>query len=368
MATTQFPVNHPYAVKLWSKKLFHDVIGEDFFATFMGEGSDSMIQLKTDTQKAAGDTVYVGLRTLLTGDGMQGDNTLEGNEEALSVYRDAVVLNQLRHAVRSDGKMSEQRVPFSVREEARMGLKDWWTERLQTTLANQLTGNTGVTDTRYTGNNATAAPTATGRIIVGGGKTLEASLSASADQAIQLTDLDRAVTWAKTAVSGSYQRIRPVMANGKPYYVVFLHPYAVYQLRADASTAGNFYDVQKAILSGGKISDNPIITRASFVYGECLVHEWSYLPTITGTPGDGSAATNYRRGVLCGAQSALMAVGMDSSPNKMSWKEELFDYGNQLGVSSGMIFGLKKTQFAYATGGVSVDFGTIALSGYAPTP
>ena len=43
----------------------------------------------------------------------------------------------------------------------------------------------------------------------------------------------------------------------------------------------------------------------------------------------------------------------------MSWVEELFDYQNQLGVSAGMIAGLKKTQFN------SEDFGTITVSTYA---
>ena len=361
MATTSYPVNHPLAVKLWSKKLFHDVIGESFWGRFMGEGTDSMIQLKTETSKGPGDRIRVGLRALLTGDGIQGDATLEGNEEGLTTYYDDVVINQIRHAVKSDGKMSEQRVPFSIREEARMGLKDWWTERLEVVLANQLTGNTDEANTLYTGNQATVAPTASSRILCGGGHSGETSLSATTTHAIRLSDLDKAVTIAKTSVSGGRQRIRPVNVDGKKYYVVFLHPYQIQQLRADASTAGNFFDVNQAILQGGKISDNPIITRASFIYGQTIVHEWSYLPDIVGAPNSGSRS-DFRRGVLCGAQAAVLAVGQDSSPNKMSWNEELFDYKNQLGVSSGMIFGLKKTVFN------SVDFGTIVLSGYAPAP
>jgi N4-gp56 family major capsid protein len=358
MATTSWGTNHPYAVKLWSKKLFHDVIGEDFWSTFMGEGSENMVQLKTDLQKGAGDTVYVGLRSLLTGDGIQGDSTLEGAEEALSVYRDAVVLNQLRHAVRSDGKMSEQRVPFSVREEARMGLKDWWTERLQQSLANQLAGNTDQANTKFTGNNSTIAPTATSRIIVGGGHATEGSLSATTTHALALSDLDRAVTIAKTAISGTRERIRPVSVDGKKYYVVFMHPYAIRQLRSGTGT-GNFLDIEKQILAGGKISDNPLMTRSSFVYGQAIVHEWSYLPEVAASV---SSAASYRRAVLCGAQSAVLAVGQDNSASKMNWKEELFDYGNQLGVSAGMIFGLKKTVFN------SVDYGTIVMSGFAPAP
>ena len=43
----------------------------------------------------------------------------------------------------------------------------------------------------------------------------------------------------------------------------------------------------------------------------------------------------------------------------MTWVEELFDYGNQLGVSAGLIFGMKKVRFN------AQDFGTILIPTYA---
>jgi N4-gp56 family major capsid protein len=366
MATTSYGVNHPLAVKLWSRKLFHEMIGMSYVGKFTGTSDSSLIQMKTETQKGAGDKITFGLRNLLAGAGIQGDNGLEGNEEALVTYNDAVTIDQLRHAVRSAGRMSEQRVPFSVREEARMGLQDWWIERLETSVANQLTGNTGQADTKYTGNQATIAPS-TNRLICGAPSgaplvthTTEASLSATTTHAIKLQELDKAVALAKAPVSGE-PRIRPISVDGKKMWVAFLHPYQIYQLRRDSSTAGNFYDVNKAMLQGGKISDNPIVTGASFIYNNVIVHEWDYLPTIAGTPNSG-AATDYRRGVFCGAQALVCAYGQNNQPNKMSWEEELFDYGNQLGVAAGCIFGVKKSVFN------SVDFGTIVLSGYAPTP
>jgi N4-gp56 family major capsid protein len=122
MAVTSFGVNAPQAVKLWSRKLFHEALKGTTMAKYMGSGSDSMIQVLNDTKKGPGDTIYTNLRMQLTGAGIQGDSTLEGSEEALTLYRDTLLIDQLRHAVRSGGKMSEQRVPFSVREEARMGL------------------------------------------------------------------------------------------------------------------------------------------------------------------------------------------------------------------------------------------------------
>lgn len=269
MADTNFGTNHPLAVKLWSRKLYEEVIGESFFSKFMGKGSDSLLQLKEETQKGPGDRIRVGLRMLMTGAGVQGDGALEGNEESLTTFFDDVLIDQLRHAHRTGGRMSEQRVPFSVREEARMGLGDWWKERMETSLANQLTGNTGQSDTRYTGNNATIAPSS-GRIIVGGGEAAEGSLSSTTTHAIKLSDLDKAVAIAKV----QSPRIRPISVDGKQMYVAFLHPYQIFQMRRDASTAGNFFDVQKAMLQGGKISSNPIVTGAEFIYNN--VNQWRH--------------------------------------------------------------------------------------------
>lgn len=358
MAATSYGVNAAEARKLWSAKLFHEVTGNTFWGKFVGKDSSSLIQHLTDTQKDKGDRVRVILRMLMTGAGIQGDATQEGNEEALTTYTDDLLINQLRHAARSGGKMSEQRVPFDVREENRMALQDWWVERLDTAMANQLTGYTGQSDTKFTGNNATIAPSSAGsitRIICGGLESSEASLSATTTHAIKLRDLDTAVALAKV----QSPRIRPLRIDGKEMYAAFLHPYQIRQLRLDASTAGNFFDIQKAMLQGGKISSNPIVTGGNFIYNNVIVHEWSYLPTTVNAP---VAQTNYRRGVFCGAQAAVFALGQGGSPNKMDWNEELFDYGNQLGVSAGMIFGIKKTQYN------SVDFGTIVLSGYAPVP
>lgn len=355
MATTNFAVNHPLAVKLFAKSLYHDIIGESYVGKFMGKGDGSLIQVKTETQKDAGDKITFGLRALLTGAGVTEGTSLEGQEEAMTHYNDSVTINQLRHAVRSAGEMSEQRVPWSVREEARMGLKDWWIERLETIVANQLTGNTGQTDLKYVGFNATTAPTS-GRLIVGGSETAEASLSATTTHAIKLADLDKAVAIAKTAVSGGRQRIRPVKIAGKDHYVCFLHPDQIYQLRRDASTQGNLWDVLRSQLQGGDIKDNPLITGAMFMYNNVIVHEWSYLPNTVGN----ATNTNYRRGVFCGAQACSVAFGQNSGPTKIKWVEELFDYKDQLGVGAGMILGAKKSVFN------SVDFGTIVLAGYAP--
>lgn len=98
IATTEFGVNHPLAVKLYSKRLLHEALKETWVYKFIGTGSDSLIQLNPEL-KEVGDQLTYGLRMLLSGDGVQGDDTLEGNEEALTLYSDSLVINQLRHAM-----------------------------------------------------------------------------------------------------------------------------------------------------------------------------------------------------------------------------------------------------------------------------
>lgn len=132
MAQTAYGVNANEAVKLWSRKLMREALKQCWASKFMGSDSNALCQVVDDTSKSAGDRVRHILRMQLGGSGIQGDGTLEGNEESLVTYTDDIVINQLRHAVRSAGKMTEQRIPFSIREEARMGLQDWWADRYDT--------------------------------------------------------------------------------------------------------------------------------------------------------------------------------------------------------------------------------------------
>lgn len=350
MATTTYGVNDPLAVKLWSKRLIREALKATFANKFMGESQDELIQIKNETSKSAGDRVTVGLRMQLSGDGTVGDGTLEGNEEALTTYSDNLYIDQLRHAVRSGGQMSEQRVPFSVREEALSGLRDWWAARIDTWFANQVTGYTVQTDTRYTGLQATIAPTAAQLLVQG--QSAESALTTADTFSLAILDRARNVAVINSPV------IRPLMIGGKPYYAAFLHPNQVRSMRTNTNTA-QWADIQKAAMTGGDVDDNPIFTGALGIYNGIVLHEWTRLPAAVDA---GAAMANTRRAVFCGAQSAMFAVGQGQSSEKPNWVEQLFDYGNQLGVSGGMIAGLKKTVFN------SADFGTIVMSTYAAAP
>jgi len=350
MATTSYGVNDNLAVKLWAKKLFAESLKQTSYAELLGTGSDSVIQIRGEMNKSEGDRLRVGLRMQLSGDGVAGDGTLEGNEEALTTYYDDLLIDQLRHAVRSSGKMSEQRVPFSVRDEARKGLQDWWADRLDTWLFNQLGGNTAVTDTRYTGLQATVAPSSDHFDWSSVDHTTDATIDSS--DTFDIKAVDACIERAKTLSPA----IRPAKIKGKKLYVMFLHPYQVYDLRTSITT-GQWLDIQKAALAGGE-KDSPIVSGALGIYNGTLLMESSRVPYGVNA-GTSAAITTVRRAIFLGAQAGLFGYGQKQGATEMSWVEELFDYENQLGVSAGMIAGLKKARFN------SKDFGTIVVSSYA---
>jgi N4-gp56 family major capsid protein len=347
MATTSYGVNANETVKVWGRKLFREAIKETHMRKFMGSSTQSMIQIKDETSKGPGDTVYNILRMRLTGDGIKGDATLEGSEEALTTYRDSLVLDQLRHAVRSGGRMTEQRVPFSVRDEARMSLQDWYAERIDTALMNQLAGNNAQTDTRYTGSQSVTAPDSAHHYWPA---AISADETITAGNTLTIDLIDKLVTEAKLAVPV----LRPFMMGGQAHYVMFIHPDQVEDLRT-STTTGQWLDIQKAAMQGGRVSDNPIFTGALGVYNQVILHESAYVPTGVHSS-TAAAQTLVRRSIFAGAQAATMAFGRNNSDFSMTWFEEMFDYGNQLGVAAGMIWGAKRSIFNSET------FGSFVLS------
>jgi N4-gp56 family major capsid protein len=348
MAATEYGVNHPLAIKKWEPDLMKETLKKTYALQFMSKGKDSLCTIKTDlTTSDGGDRIRVGIRSQLQGAGVKGDNTLEGNEEALETFYQDVFIDQLRHAVRSRGKMSEQRVPFSVRAEARDGLADWWSERIDRWFFNQLCGNTAEGDDRYYGFNAPVAPDADHVSYGRSGSTSEGSLSDSTVARMNLTYIDTAVEKAKLAKNA----LRPITINGRKHFVMFLHPFQVTDLRVN-TTAGQWQALQQAAIEGGKISDNPIFTGALGMYNNVVLHESVRIPT---SPSNASV----KRAVICGAQALSIAFGRKFGKNVFAWKEELFDYDNQLGVAAGCQAGMIKTRFDGS------DYGTIVVPTWA---
>lgn len=357
MAITAYGINDPEAVKAWQKIVAVEALDKTYIGRFIGKGDDSLIQQKDELSKDKGDSIRFFLRAQLQGRGVQGDEILKGLEEKLTTYHDNVVINQRRHAVSAGGKMSRQRVPFNVRREAMDGLSDWAADLMDTSFFNQIAGNTAEPDTLYTGNNAVSAPS---RIIRPNALTTDQAVQAD-NTAVFTTALIDKMKVKATANPKGTPNIRPIKVKGKDKYVMFIHAHQHFQLRQTAATAGSWADIQKAAIQGGQTTGNPIYDGSLGEWNNVVLHEANRLPNgIHST--SGTIQTSTRRAVFCGAQAAALAFGQGYSFEKFIWEEEEEDYGNQLGVGGGAIFGLKKTVFN------ATDFATVVATTYSPDP
>jgi len=133
MADTTFGVNDAMAVKHWARALEFDVVYRSDIAALIGTDSNSIIQLKEETSKDAGDKVTFSLMKKLTGEGFTEGEPAEGSGESLSLYTDAIYINELGHVVKvpnSGRSIDAQRVRPDLRKAAKNGLSTWWKERL----------------------------------------------------------------------------------------------------------------------------------------------------------------------------------------------------------------------------------------------
>lgn len=318
---TYYTIPDALVRKAWAKDLWSVSMNTMFFGKFMGTSSDNIIQVKEDLKKDSGDQITIGLRMKLKNEGIKGDDTLEGNEEPL-IFRDfAVSIDQIRNAVKTKGKMEEQKVPYNLRQEAKDALSVWLQEVSENAIITALT-----TD-----------PTAD-RIVYGGTATSESALTASDTFTADIIGKAKRI-----AMANEFAKIRPVRVEGKSYYVMLVDPWQARDLQNDEK----WRRAQEYAADRG--SNNPIFTGSLGVYDGVVIHMNENLPRTE----SGASSAKVGHALFLGAQAAVLAVGKEPT-----WDEESFDYGNQIGVSYGRIWGVKKTQFKFDDTNPT-DFGVI---------
>lgn len=359
MSATDFPLNHPLAVQLWSASLAKEAEKKQYLRRFVGTGNENCLMALQDLNKKPGEKITFGLRMKLTGYGIEGDNTIEGTsaEEALSFFNDALYVDQLRKGTKSKGKMSEQRVPYDLRKEGRDALATWWAEIYDEKGFVYLSGARGINSDfklplGYTGfaNNAIEAPDSDHIVYPG---TATSSTTIAAANVMALAAVEKIMAKAKT----TDPMIQPLMFEGNQKFVLVMHTFQAYSLRTNTTT-NDWVDIQKNAGERGK--NNLVYKDALGEYSGVILHEHRNVIRFDtyGTTGDLPAA----RALFLGAQAGVTAWAGNGGPGRYSWNEETDDRGNALAITAGAIFGVKKCRFD------SKDFGVIALDTYAANP
>lgn len=331
-------------VQQWEDKFFTEYLHDGGFKPLMGTSENSVIQVKEDLTKKAGDSITIALVNRLTNQATTGTTVLEGNEEDMASRSMRIYVDKRRNAVRI-AEMSEQKSAISLRQAARATLLDWAmedTRDLIITALGSLNGTSFVNRTAAIGDAwlvDNQDRTVFGAYSVGGsagGSDLSADLAQldTTSDLFNFTALDNMILAAKTC----NPKIRPMRdgGNGKRYYVAFANPFAFKNLRDSIDTevlANTVVEMQASkLFEGGDI-----------LWNGCIVKEVDNMPIYTNI--GASATTEVTPVYLCGAQALAVAYAK-------RWKTvtEEFDYGDKYGVAVDGIYGVRKIIFGSGTG------------------
>jgi len=365
MALSNFALLTNEEKTVWSKDLWKAARNNSFMNRFMGTGNNAMIQRITElTKSEKGARAVITLVADLEGDGIAGDRTLEGNEEAGKSYDMVVQLDQLRHATRHEGRMADQRSIINFRETSRDNLSYWLADR-----CDQLAFLTmsGVAYSKHTNgrdrvgsdfvnldfSGDVSAPT-TDRVLTWNNTAKDFSHASNASLVSTDTPSWRMLVEAKAYAKDNF--IRPIRGgDGMEVYNVFMTPQGIAKLKADPDFMAAWKDALP------RSSSNPLFKGASVIYVDGLAiyeyrHVYNTKGALAGSKWGAGSNVDGQRVLMCGAQA--MAFADIGSPE---WIEKMFDYDNQQAISTGKIIGMKKPVFHSQISGTEQDFGVIAI-------
>ena len=360
---TNFANLTQYQKTIWSMDLWKQARNMSFISRFLGKGPNSLVQHVTDLKKdQKGTRAVITLLADLLGDGVAGDRTLEGNEEAMQTFDQVIRIDMLRHANRSEGRMANQKSIVEFRGNSRDLLAYWLSDRIDQMAFLTLAG------VPYTQTNKGAlrvgsdlpslefaadvtAPSAGRRIRWN--NTTKAIEAGGATSSIVVGDTPAWELFVQLKAYAKDRYMRGVKVNGEEEYHAFMNPSAMAKLKVDPTYLANQRYAQK------RGDNNSLFTGDAIKIDGIWLHEFRHVYNTAGAAsGSKWGASGTVDGcaiAFCGAQSLAMAdIG---SP---LWEEKEFDYGNQPGISTGKMLGFLKPKFGTIYENLNVeDFGVI---------
>lgn len=375
MARTIVGVNDAKAVKRYAGLLAYDESQKSYFGQrFVGRGAEAEvpIQLLSELESDAGEQISYDLLAELKMAPVEGDDILEGKEEAQRFYTDTIYIDQARCGVNTGGRMTRKRTLHNLREKARRQQSSWWARLKDELRFIYLSGARGVNTnfilpTGYTGraNNALVAPD-TNHILYGGNSTAKSNMTneaagAAGSDTFDLRLVDRAKTKADSQGGGATDIpvLQPCKIDGEEVFVCVMHTFQEDDLRSNTGT-GQWLDIQKAIAaSEGRKS--PMVKGSLGMYRGCILH--SHRNVIRFNDYGAGGTYEAARALFMGSQALVEAYGSPGTGLRFDWHEEVRDNGNQVVISSNCTWGTKKVSFTTPIG--AQDFGVFAMDTYA---
>jgi N4-gp56 family major capsid protein len=337
-----------------------------------GAEAEVPIQILTDLESDAGEAINYDLLAELRMAPVEGEDILEGKEEAQRFYSDSIYIDQARCGVNTGGRMTRKRTLNDLREKAKRQQSSWWA-RLQDELTLiYLSGVRGINANfllplAYTGraNNALVAPDSN-HTLYGGNATAYNNISNEAagltnSDAMDLRLIDRAKTKADAQGGGATDIpvLQPCKIDGNETFVCVMHTFQEDDLRSNTGT-GQWLDIQKAA-AAAEGRNNPMFKGSLGMYRGVILH--SHRNVIRQNTAGAGGNFESARALFLGSQAAVMAFGSPGTNLRFDWNEETRDNGDKVVISTSSIFGVKKVTFTTPAG--AQDFGVFALDTFA---
>ena len=364
MARTIIGVNDPKAVKRWAGLIAYDVSQKSYFnQRFMARGAEAEvpIQILTDLESDAGEQINYDLLAELRMAPVEGEDILEGKEEAQRYYTDSIYIDQARCGVNTGGRMTRKRTLNNLREKAKRQQSGWWGRLFDELTFIYTSGARGINPNfflpmGYTGraNNALVAPDIN-HLMYGGLATAYSNIQAT--DRMNLSLIDKAKTRADSQGGGATNIpvLQPCKIDGMETFVCVMHTFQEDDLRTNTAT-GQWLDIAKAAAtSEGR--NSPMFKGGLGMYRNCILH--SHRNVIRFNNAGAGGNIEAARALFLGSQAAVMAFGSPGTNLRFDWNEETRDNGDKVVITTAAIFGIKKVTFTTETG--PNDFGVFAL-------
>ncbi len=320
-------------VQQWDDKFHTEYVQENRFSQFFGRSENSVIQVKEDLTKKKGDSITFALVNRLTGAGVSGSSTLEGNEEDMTSRSHKLTVDQYRNAVRV-GTVDEQFSAISLREAAKSTLKTWSMEHTRDKVIAALGSINGVaygsaTETQKDAWLVDNADRCLFGAAVGNNATNDHSAGLVAiDNTNDKLTAARLSLMKRIALSAN-PKVTPITVDGgKRYYVAFANPRTFRDLKDDSVIQNAQRDVNI------RMQNNKLFKGGDIEWDGIIVHEIDDIANVSNGTIDTSPV------YMCGAQA--LGIGWAKRWNTV---EEKFDYDDKHGCAVRAMYEVNKLTF-----------------------
>lgn len=306
----------------WRSRYFAEYVRASGFLPYMKSSPMGIIHTMYELQEESGKTINVPLITRLTGAGVTGNGTLDGNEEELGNYNFPISIDWRRNAVRVP-KSTSYKTEIDLWGAAKEMLKQWEAEKLRDDIINAMMSvkaSTLFSDTSQTDRDTWVAANSD-RVLFG--KVI--SNHSTGDHSTSLGNIDTTDDKATVASAQLAKRIakladphiRPFRTeDGREFYVMFMGARAFRDLKADTTMINANRDARAR--EGAGMDKNPLFQDGDLLYDGIIFREIPEIDvaaavagSVGGLNGTGNGGADVRPNFLCGAQAVGIAWGQE---------------------------------------------------------